>query len=96
MLIIRAVRCFKPDGASLCRPYGLLACWHVKDCRLLASLSVVPQNLRVYGGEVTDEMEDEFYLQSLEAGLFTLQIIDYVMLEISTSAPPTVSVCSRD
>ncbi|KAI0215313.1 Beta-catenin-like protein 1 [Lamellibrachia satsuma] len=48
------------------------------------------QSLRVYGGEVTEEMEDEFYLQRLEAGLFTLQLIDYIMLEISTSPPPTV------
>ena len=40
---------------------------------------------------MTEEMEDEFYLQRLEAGLFTLQLIDCVMLEISTSPPPTVS-----
>ena len=40
---------------------------------------------------MTEEMEDEFYLQRLEAGLFSLQLIDYIMLEISTSPPPTVS-----
>jgi len=37
-------------------------------------------------------MEDQFYLQRLEAGLFTLQLIDYIMLEISVNGPPGVSI----
>ena len=38
-----------------------------------------------------EEMEDQFYLQSLDAGLFTLQLIDNIMLEVCSSGPATVS-----
>uniref|UniRef100_A0A0A9XX76 Beta-catenin-like protein 1 n=1 Tax=Lygus hesperus TaxID=30085 RepID=A0A0A9XX76_LYGHE len=34
--------------------------------------------------------EDEIYLKRLEGGLFTLQLIDYIMLEICASGPPSV------
>jgi len=33
------------------------------------------------GEEIDEELEDEFYLERLDAGLFTLQMIDYVILE---------------
>ena len=47
------------------------------------------QEIRIYGGEIDDEMEDEFYMQRLEAGLFTLQLVDYIMLEICQSGVPS-------
>lgn len=37
-------------------------------------------------GEILDDsMEDEFYLRRLDAGLFVLQLICYIMVEISNS-----------
>ncbi len=52
------------------------------------------QNIRVYGGDIDEEQEEQFYLQRLEAGLFTLQLIDFIMLEICQSGPGSVStVC---
>ena len=50
------------------------------------------QSIRVYGGEVDEEQEEQFYLQRLEAGLFTLQLVDYIMLEACQSGPPSVSI----
>jgi len=37
------------------------------------------------GGEQPDE--DEIYLKRLEHGLFTLQLVDYIILECSVSQP---------
>nr|XP_032830646.1 beta-catenin-like protein 1 [Petromyzon marinus] len=37
------------------------------------------------GEIIDDEAQDDFYLRRLDAGLFVLQLVDYVMLEISTS-----------
>ena len=48
------------------------------------------QNIRVYGGEVDDDQEEQFYLQRLEAGLFTLQLVDYIMLETCQCGPSSV------
>ncbi|XP_044208274.1 beta-catenin-like protein 1 [Thunnus albacares] len=40
-------------------------------------------------GEILDDsMEDEFYLRRLDAGLFVLQLICYIMVEISNSGIP--------
>ena len=37
-------------------------------------------------GEILDDgMEDEFYLRRLDAGLFVLQLLCYIMVEISNS-----------
>lgn len=37
-------------------------------------------------GEILDDsMEDEFYIRRLDAGLFVLQLICYIMVEISNS-----------
>ena len=49
------------------------------------------QSIRVYGGEIDEEQEEQFYLQRLEAGLFTLQLVDYIMLEACHSGPVSVS-----
>lgn len=37
-----------------------------------------------------EDLEDEFYIRRLDAGLFTLQLVDYVMLEISATGASTV------
>ncbi|XP_064155505.1 beta-catenin-like protein 1 isoform X2 [Anguilla rostrata] len=40
-------------------------------------------------GEIIDDaMEDEFYLRRLDAGLFVLQLLCYIMVEISNSGIP--------
>ena len=45
-----------------------------------------------FGEEVDEEMEEQFYLRRLEEGLFTLQLVDFTMLEISNSGPSSVSI----
>lgn len=50
------------------------------------------QELRRSGSEVTDELEDEYFMSRLDAGLFTLQLVDYIMLDVCHSGPS--SVCS--
>ena len=37
-----------------------------------------------------EEDEDEVYLKRLEGGLFTLQLIDYIILEVSASGAASV------
>lgn len=37
-----------------------------------------------------EDIEEDFYLQRLEGGLFTLQLIDYIVLEISSSNTPNI------
>ena len=49
------------------------------------------QRLKHQGEEVDDDMEDEFYLKRLDSGLFTLQLIDYIMLEVCASGASSVS-----
>lgn len=34
--------------------------------------------------------EEEIYLKRLEGGLFTLQLIDYILLEICSSGPSSI------
>ena len=41
-------------------------------------------------GEEIDD--DEFYIRRLEAGLFTLQLVDYIMLEICATGSSSVSI----
>ncbi|XP_072024265.1 beta-catenin-like protein 1 [Amphiura filiformis] len=42
---------------------------------------------RVRAGDIIDDdEEDEYYLQRLDAGLFSLQLIDYIILELSCSS----------
>ena len=52
------------------------------------------QRLKHQGEEVDDDMEDEFYLKRLDSGLFTLQLIDYIMLEVCASGASSVSCIS--
>uniref|UniRef100_UPI00358EA57A beta-catenin-like protein 1 n=1 Tax=Myxine glutinosa TaxID=7769 RepID=UPI00358EA57A len=45
----------------------------------------------VQRGEIIDDMaEEEFYLRRLDAGLFVLQLVDYIMVEISSSGVSSV------
>lgn len=44
-------------------------------------------------GEILDDdMEDEFYLRRLDAGLFVLQLICYIMVEINNSGISQVPI----
>ncbi|XP_037499431.1 beta-catenin-like protein 1 isoform X2 [Rhipicephalus sanguineus] len=36
------------------------------------------------------DLEEKFYLRRLDAGLFTLQLVDYIMLDICSSGPPSI------
>ncbi|PVD20541.1 hypothetical protein C0Q70_18697 [Pomacea canaliculata] len=46
--------------------------------------------LKQQGEDVDDDMEDEFYLKRLDSGLFTLQLIDYIMLEVCASGASSI------
>ncbi|XP_056011706.1 beta-catenin-like protein 1 [Ostrea edulis] len=46
--------------------------------------------LKMRGEDMDEEMEDEFYIRRLDAGLFTLQLVDYVMLEISATGASSI------
>lgn len=48
------------------------------------------QRLKRRGEDMDEDLEDEFYIRRLDAGLFTLQLVDYVMLEISATGASTV------
>ncbi len=42
-------------------------------------------------GEIIDDaMDDEFYLRRLDAGLFVLQLLCYIMVEICNAGVPQV------
>ena len=60
-------------------------------CTLLSMSALYLQMLK-FGEEIDEEMEDQFYLRRLEEGLFTLQLVDFIMLEISNSGPTSVSI----
>lgn len=40
--------------------------------------------------ELDPEVEEEFYLRRLENGLFSLQLVDFVMLDVCSSGPPSI------
>lgn len=40
--------------------------------------------------EVDEDAEEEFYLRRLDSGLFTLQLVDYIMLESCSSGVPSI------
>lgn len=56
----------------------------------LFCLFVCVQEMVRRGEILDDSMEDEFYLRRLDAGLFVLQLICYIMVEISNSGIPQV------
>jgi beta-catenin-like protein 1 len=45
--------------------------------------------------ESDEEDEDEIYLRRLDAGLFTLQLIDYIIIEIASSTASIPSIRQR-
>lgn len=47
------------------------------------------------GDEISEEDEDEFYLMRLDAGLFTLQLVDYV-IAIICSADPKIKTAVKN
>lgn len=47
------------------------------------------------GEIIDDDMEDEFYLRRLDAGLFVLQLISYIMAEICNANVPQVKLCTE-
>lgn len=55
------------------------------------SFFLILKKLAEEGEEIDDETEDMFYLKRLDAGLFTLQLIDCVMLEACCSGVPSVN-----
>ncbi|KAK7114078.1 beta-catenin-like protein 1 [Littorina saxatilis] len=54
------------------------------------SIEKEKHRLKQAGEEVDEDMEDEFYLKRLDSGLFTLQLIDYIMLEVCASGASSV------
>ncbi|XP_033754233.1 beta-catenin-like protein 1 [Pecten maximus] len=48
------------------------------------------QRLKSTGEDIDEDLEDEFYLRRLEAGLFTLQLVDYIMLEVCASGSQSI------
>jgi len=52
------------------------------------------QELRRSGAEISDELEEEYYMSRLDAGLFTLQLVDYIMLDTCHTGPSSVCLQS--
>ena len=48
------------------------------------------QSLQDEGEEIGEEMEDEFYMRRLDAGLFSLQLIDCIIMEVCSSGVSSV------
>ncbi|XP_067934543.1 beta-catenin-like protein 1 [Watersipora subatra] len=40
--------------------------------------------------DVTDEKDDEFYMRRLDSGLFVLQLLDYIMIDVTATGPSTI------
>lgn len=53
-------------------------------------LQIEKEKAKLEEEEIDATMEEEFYLRRLEGGLFTLQLIDYIMVDICCSGPPTI------
>lgn len=48
------------------------------------------QSLQDEGEEIDEAMEDEFYMRRLDAGLFSLQLIDCIIMEVCSSGVSSV------
>ena len=56
--------------------------------RYLSKVNAVDKALRDEMNETEEKLdEDEIYIRRLDKGLFTLQLIDYIILEISVANP---------
>lgn len=49
------------------------------------------KSLQDEGEEIGEEMEDEFYMRRLDAGLFSLQLIDCIIMEVCSSGVSSVN-----
>lgn len=60
----------------------------IQDCD--AKIEREKQDLQDEGEEVDEAMEDEFYMRRLDAGLFCLQLIDCIIMEVCSSGVASV------
>lgn len=67
---------------------------HEKTDRLMELHFKYFDKLRVIDAQLQrndeEEDEDEIYLKRLEGGLFTLQLVDYIMMEVCASGAATI------
>lgn len=66
---------------------------HEKVDRLMELHFKYYDKLRLVDEELNerdDLDEDEVYLKRLEGGLFTLQLIDYILIDVCTSGAPSI------
>nr|CAG4636896.1 EOG090X03ST [Ceriodaphnia reticulata] len=67
---------------------------HEKTDRLMELHFKYFDKLRVIDAQLqrneTDEDDDEIYLKRLEGGLFTLQLVDYIMMEVCASGAASI------
>ena len=59
---------------------------HITTLTIYFPLCFFSQSRVRAGDIIDDDEEDEYYLQRLDAGLFTLQLIDYIILELSCTS----------
>lgn len=65
---------------------------HVKYKRRMVTIDAeVKREKRLNPSVDTPEMETELYLRRLDAGLFTLQLVDYVMCELCLCSIPSIN-----
>merc|ERR1711951_175353 len=60
----------------------------IQDCD--ARIEREKEELQFEGEDIDEAMEDEFYLRRLDAGLFTLQMVDCTMLEACSSGVSSI------
>ncbi|XP_014244057.1 beta-catenin-like protein 1 isoform X2 [Cimex lectularius] len=58
--------------------------------KYMEKVDAIDNEIEQLAAKEEDLNEDEMYLKRLEGGLFTLQLIDYIMLEICSGGPPSV------
>merc|ERR1719471_1274450 len=60
--------------------------------KVQSSDTELEDEIRTLEGTEAELSEEEIYLKRLEGGLFTLQLVDYIILEISSCAPGSVKM----
>ncbi|RMX51317.1 hypothetical protein pdam_00004681 [Pocillopora damicornis] len=64
--------------------------YHNKIQECDAKIEREKQELQDEGEEIDEALEDEFYMRRLDAGLFTLQLIDCIIMEVCSSGVPSI------
>lgn len=88
-------------GAKRLRNHNYHQCFATTNGKYFESQSRHPflctalQDMVRRGEIIDDDMEDEFYLRRLDAGLFVLQLICYIMAEICNANVPQVKLYPR-